>query len=244
MADAQSKEKMWIEVEENGPYILHGEIPIVRKTQVVSEYGEPLTWKKTGSIPTREGLKLCRCGQSSTMPFCDMTHMEEDFDGEEKAPTDTTAERSEVLDGTTGIVIKRDVQLCMESGFCGTRLAHLEKMATQTEDTNVRSQAIAMIERCPSGSFTYSMPGGKADIEPDLPAQIAVTIEITSEGPIPGPLWVTGNIPVRRSDGQPFEPRNRVTLCSCGLSRLKPLCDGRHRAAEEKKLRVKNSGAK
>ncbi len=43
-----------------------------------------------------------------------------------------------------------------------------------------------------------------------------------------GPLFVTGSIPVERSDGAPFEARNRVTLCRCGGSSIKPLCDGTH----------------
>jgi CDGSH-type Zn-finger protein len=41
--------------------------------------------------------------------------------------------------------------------------------------------------------------------------------------------WVTGNIPIERADGKPFETRNRVTLCRCGHSENKPLCDGTHR---------------
>lgn len=32
-----------------------------------------------------------------------------------------------------------------------------------------------------------------------------------------------------RSDGRPQEARNRVTLCRCGHSGNKPLCDGTHR---------------
>ena len=94
---------------------------------------------------------------------------------------------------------------------------------------------MAMIERCPSGSYTYSIEEGEADIEPDLPQQIAVTTEMTSDGPIPGCLWVTGNIPIERSDGQPFETRNRVTLCCCGNSKIKPLCDGAHRTLDSTK---------
>jgi hypothetical protein len=90
-----------------------------------------------------------------------------------------------------------------------------------------------MVERCPSGSLTYAMAAGEPDIEPDLPQQIAVTTETTFEGPIDGSLWVTGNIPVERADGQPFETRNRVTLCNCGRSNSKPLCDGAHRLPEE-----------
>jgi CDGSH-type Zn-finger protein len=44
-----------------------------------------------------------------------------------------------------------------------------------------------------------------------------------------GALWVSGSIPIERSDGQPFEARNRVMLCRCGNSKNKPLCDGTHK---------------
>jgi len=42
-------------------------------------------------------------------------------------------------------------------------------------------------------------------------------------------LWASGAIPVERSDGEPFEARHRVTLCRCGGSANKPLCDGTHK---------------
>lgn len=225
-----------IEVDYNGPYIVHGNIPLVRKTQIVSEYGEPLAWKKEETIPTVGEYRLCRCGQSQDKPFCDSTHYDVDFDGTEAAETGSTAERQEIHTGTN-IVVKRDHSLCMESGFCGNRLTRIEEMVPKTGDTQVRALVMAMAERCPSGSFTYTTAPGQPDVEPDLPQQIAVTTEITADGPINGPLWVTGNIPIERCDGQSMETRNRVTLCGCGLSRIKPLCDGTHRAAEVEKLR-------
>lgn len=217
-----------IDVEEDGPYHVYGDVPLLRKSQVVSEYGEPLTWRTEGRIKTDGVYQLCRCGRSSEKPFCDMTHVTDFFDGAETAATDTTAERQKIFTGA-GIVVKRDYSICCESGFCGTRLTTVEKMVADTEDTAVRSNVIGMIERCPSGSFTYSMAEGEPDVEPDLPQQIAVTVEITSDGPIEGPLWVTGYIPIERADGESFETRNRVTLCCCGRSDNKPLCDGTHR---------------
>jgi CDGSH-type Zn-finger protein len=39
---------------------------------------------------------------------------------------------------------------------------------------------------------------------------------------------VQGGIPVTGSDGQPYQTRNRVTLCRCGKSGNKPFCDGTH----------------
>ena len=218
-----------IVVRKNGPYVVHGDIQLVRKSQVVSEYGEPLTWKKGVSIITSEAYTLCCCGKSNKKPFCDGTHARIDFDGTESADTSVTAERQVIYPGGTKIVVKRDYSLCKGSGFCSNRTTDIQKMVPNTDDTQVRAQVMAMIERCPSGSFTYSIEEGEADIEPDLPRQVAVTTEITSDGPIAGPLWVTGNIPIERADGQPLETRNRVTLCRCGLSNGKPLCDGTHR---------------
>jgi CDGSH-type Zn-finger protein len=220
-----------IVVEFDGAYRVEGGIPLVHKTQVVSEHGEPLTWQKTADIPIpAEGSYiLCRCGESSTMPFCSGVHNDIFFDGAETADTAPTAQRQQVIPGGQGIVVKRDTSLCMESGFCGNRFKSLDQMLPESGESQVRAQIMAMIERCPSGSYTYAMSEDGAQIEPDLPRQIAVTTEITADGPIPGPLWVTGGIPIERADGQPFETRNRVTLCSCGKSKIKPLCDGTHR---------------
>ena len=233
-----AKDKRKIVVTRDGPYVVHGHIPLVRKTQVVSEYGEPLTWKKEGEIETPESYDLCRCGKSDYFPFCDATHTLVDFDGTETAETGPTSERQVVYEGSTGIVVKRDYSLCMESGFCADRNTDVQEMTPRTDDTRVRSLVMAMIERCPSGSYCYSLKPGEPDVEPDLPQQIAVTTEITSDGPIPSALWVTGQIPVERADGQPMETRNRVTLCCCGRSGNKPLCDGAHRPMDPEEQRI------
>jgi CDGSH-type Zn-finger protein len=227
-----SEEKK-IVVQADGPYQVYGGIPLVRKTQIVSEAIEPLTWRLDGTIETGETYDLCRCGHSEDKPFCDSTHRHIDFDGTETADTRPAAARQMVYPGSTGIVVKSDGWLCMNSGFCGNRVTQIRQLARKTDDINARSQVIAMVERCPSGSLTYAMAPGEPDVEPDLPQQIAVTTEITTDGPIEGPLWVTGNIPIERADGQPFETRNRVTLCNCGRSKSKPLCDGTHRFREE-----------
>ena len=104
---------------------------------------------------------------------------------------------------------------------CGNRMTNVIKMVEQSNDTQVRAQIMAMIERCPSGTFTFALEPDGEVVEPDLPIGIAVIPD--------GPLWVSGGIPVERRDGQPLETRNRVTLCRCGASKNKPLCDGMHK---------------
>lgn len=218
-----------IEICCNGPYIVTGNVPLILKTQVVSEYGEPLSWKKEGEIKADVACLLCRCGRSSCRPFCDGTHAKIEFDGADTAPSNLTAERREAYPGCTNITIRNDASLCSLSGFCANRVTSIGEMAKHTEDTQVRAMAIAMIEHCPSGALTYTIEDGDDDIEVDLPQQIAATKEVTSDGVIWGPLWVTGGISILRTDGLPLERRNRVTICSCGRSKSKPLCDGTHR---------------
>jgi hypothetical protein len=94
-------------------------------------------------------------------------------------------------------------------------------MTENSDDSRVRAQIMAMVERCPSGALAYSLEPDGENLEPDLPVEIAVTPD--------GALWVSGDITVERSDRQPFEVRNRVTLCRCGNSKNKPLCDGTHK---------------
>lgn len=216
--------KQKIIVSRNGPYLVYGHLPLVNKAQVISEHGEPLTWRKGDAIPTEETYALCRCGQSGSKPFCDGTHARIRFDGTETADTTVIAERQTLYEGT-GITVKHDNSLCMEAGFCGNRLKHLLEMVEESEESTVRAQAMAMVERCPSGAYSYTVPPVEENIEPSLPKEIAVT----EEGELLGSLWVTGEISIERADGEFFETRNRVTLCRCGHSKNKPLCDGTHR---------------
>lgn len=47
-----------------------------------------------------------------------------------------------------------------------------------------------------------------------------------------GPLILRGNVELLSSDGAPIERHRRsVALCRCGLSAIKPFCDGTHKAA-------------
>jgi CDGSH-type Zn-finger protein/uncharacterized Fe-S cluster protein YjdI len=223
-----------IAVTKDGPYLVYGNVPLVAKTQIVSEYGEPLAWRKDKSIDTRshelcEVYALCRCGHSADQPFCSGMHRKICFDGVETADPRPTAERQVIYPNDGALIVRHDDTLCAASGFCGNRIAQLRDLVKATAEAGVPAQVIAMIEHCPSGSLTYSLKAGERDIEPDLPKQIAVTTEITSQGPIAGPLWVTGQILIERADGQPCETRNRVALCRCGKSKNKPLCDGTHR---------------
>ena len=70
-----------ITVSEGGPYIVDGSMPITSKTPVMSEHGEPLTWKTTPPRETKARVASCRCGASANKPFCDGSHKEAGFTG-------------------------------------------------------------------------------------------------------------------------------------------------------------------
>jgi CDGSH-type Zn-finger protein len=218
-------EERRIVVLRNGPYLVYGDVPLVRKKKIVSENNDSLTWQKTEVIETEETYALCRCGQSGSKPFCDGTHARIGFDGTETADPRPFAEREIVHEGH-GISVRRVGSLCMHAAFCVGRVRRIPEMMADSEDSDIRAHIIGLIEHCPSGSYTYAMAPDGEEIEPDLAMAVAVTEE---EGELAGCLWVTGGIPVVRSDGAPFETRNRVTLCRCGQSENKPLCDGTHR---------------
>jgi CDGSH-type Zn-finger protein len=207
-----------ITVAANGPYLVTGGLALHRRRDVQSELGEPMTWATTSTLATKDRYALCRCGQSGNKPFCDGTHARVGFDADDVAGG-TYDERAELVGGDVNV--RYDQGICVHAGFCGTTLTNVWDQAGKTGDTAARMHAIAMIEHCPSGALTYQLEG--VTNEPLFPQAISVIND--------GPLWVTAMVPITNSDGTVLESRNRVTLCRCGDSSNKPLCDGSHKEA-------------
>ncbi|MFA1545904.1 ferritin-like domain-containing protein [Actinomadura chokoriensis] len=218
-------EERRVVVLRDGPYIVYGGVPLRRKRKIVSAGNDALTWKTGEDLPTEDAYALCRCGHSKSKPFCDGTHALIGFDGTEPAGLRPYAELQHVHDGV-GISAQRVGELCIHAAFCIGRTRPIAAMLADTEDSDVRSNIMGRIDHCPSGSYSYALERGGATVEADLPEAVSVLEE---EDGLASALWVTGEVPVVRSDGLPLEARNRVTLCRCGRSGNKPLCDGTHR---------------
>ena len=214
-----------IAVLRDGPYVVYGRVPLRRKRKIVSENNDSLTWQTGDTIDTEDTYALCRCGRSGSKPFCDGTHAVVGFDGQESADVRPYAELQHVHDGI-GISAQRVGELCIHAAFCIGRTRPIAEMLADTGDSDVRSDVMGRIDHCPSGSYSYALSRGGESIEVDLPEAISVLEEENDQA---SALWVTGRIPVLRADGRPLETRNRMTLCRCGHSANKPLCDGTHR---------------
>ena len=85
---SKSKIEGRVSVTRDGPYVVTGNIPLAKQIIATNAKGESESWTQGHRFPSREKYSLCRCGQSSTKPFCDGTHAKIGFDGTE------TAERS------------------------------------------------------------------------------------------------------------------------------------------------------
>jgi CDGSH-type Zn-finger protein len=207
-----------IEATPNGPYRVTGVSRIVWREPVTTAEGEPVTWRDVATVTDADDeYWLCRCGHSTNKPFCDSSHRRVEFQAPDAADPGPRAERAKEY-GSGQVRLVDDRGLCVHTGFCSTKLTNAWKLAQKELDAAGQTQVVGMAQHCPSGALTVTVDGD--DAEPHLAAEIVVIPD--------GPLWATGGVQVVRSDGTTLEVRNRVTLCRCGASETKPLCDGSH----------------
>lgn len=71
--EAAEGDRAVIKVRNNGPYKVTGPVTVIDADG--NEY----------ELPAGDGVVLCRCGGSTTKPFCDGTHSRIGFDAAERA---------------------------------------------------------------------------------------------------------------------------------------------------------------
>ena len=151
-----------------------------------------------------------------------------------------------------GIVVHWDSDRCIHSRLCvlGAPSVFDFKARPWVHINGTSADEVArVIDTCPSGALSYTrtdgVPNGRrgrADGEDpaestrsdndDLPNASLTTLPASSGlaviTPLPdGPLLVMGPIAITGSDGS-VTIAERRTLCRCGHSQNKPLCDGSH----------------
>ena len=207
-----------IEVVKNGPYRVSG------ACRVRDSRGE--------DVPARERFALCRCGNSSSKPFCDGTHARIGFDGTRFTPV--PADAAQPYRGK-GITIHDNRALCAHSGICTDSLPGVFRLGQEPwidADGADAAAAIAIVERCPSGALTYSVDGAPP---PAGPGERLITASAN------GPYFVSGRVELRADGARPRDP-GRYALCRCGGSKNKPFCDGTHWAIEFDESRGRQAG--
>lgn len=84
-------------------------------------------------------------------------------------------------------------------------------------------EIIRQVSECPSGALSYLMNSGE-----ETKAEEHTITDTVIEAKPNGPLFIYGNITVKKSDGTEVKRTNVTAFCRCGNSNNKPFCDGSH----------------
>lgn len=180
---------------------------------------ERLTNSKGETLETRRDMALCRCGGSSTKPYCDGTHARIGFTSA-KSSERTPDHRVDYVGSE--ITIHDNRGTCCHAGYCTDGLPSVWREHTEPWiDPNGagRDALISTVRRCPSGALSYSTDGHEYR-DQDRPPAVFVSKD--------GPYHVQGNIALQDEAFNEGASREHYALCRCGRSKNKPFCDGSH----------------
>jgi CDGSH-type Zn-finger protein len=184
---------------------------------------ETLTNSRDETLPIKDVVALCRCGHSTTKPFCSGMHNNVGFDSSNLS--DGSLDRRVDYRGPT-ITIHDNRGICAHAGFCTDNLRAVWKLGQEPwiePDGAAAEEIAAVVRMCPSGALSYSIDGVEHR-EQERPPAILVSRN--------GPYFVTGGIELVGAAWGQGASLEHFTLCRCGQSRNKPFCDGSHWTAE------------
>jgi len=199
-----------IKTNKNGPYIV--------------ENLETLENSKGKPIPKGGFVALCRCGKSSTKPFCDGTHIKINFT-DEKAD-DRVPDKMDDYVGKN-ITIHDNRGVCAHRGHCTTLSPNVFRIDWAKEgkdrwidpDGEDVEKIIKTINICPSGALSYTKDGV---LHKNLNHKSKIIVSKD------GPYDIEGELEYEDDDGNKPESKEHYTLCRCGASKNKPFCNGQH----------------
>ena len=195
---------MKLTLTENGPYLAEGDFRFLDAKRKLLE--------------TDGAYELCRCGASSTSPFCDRKRCDEGFG----AAGDSAEPRWRRYTGTT-IDVGYSARICIHDGACtfGAPDVFDPRKRPWVDPKDFDADKIAaVVHRCPSGALVYDRLDGGSQEPPDTPEVIQTTRN--------GPFYLRGDIEIVSPDGERIFRGTRASLCRCGASRNKPFCDENH----------------
>lgn len=219
----QTKE-IYVKVTKDGPYLVYGAPQITREIIMTDDNGTCMNYAqdKVFEIKT-DPAAVCRCGMSKNSPFCDGTHIKEQFDGTETASFEPIINEAVRYKGPDLTLLDNE-KYCAFARFCDANGSIWNLIYKGDEETD--KECIKEANLCPAGRLMIFDNEGNL-IEDKLEETVAILED--SGLKISGPLWLRGGIKVLSAEGKSYEIRNKQTLCRCGKSKNKPFCDSAHR---------------
>ena len=223
---------MEIKITKNGPYIIDADIPVSEAVSVPSG-GGVLDYKVEKEHDKTDSDKfICRCGHTKNRPFCDGSHVKAGFDGTETDNRKLYDDEAEYLKGLHYDAMDNQ-KLCAVARFCD--LGEGFWYAFDHMDEPVNKKYIEEVGcKCAAGRLALIDKSTGEKIEPKLEKEVYLIKDEPADHF--GPVYVKGGIQVIGADGFEYEIRNRVTLCRCGESGIKPFCDGTHLECEHMEI--------
>jgi CDGSH-type Zn-finger protein len=191
---------------------------------VVNSDGEAIKWEVGKKYPLQDNFALCRCGESRNKPFCDGFHSKINFDGTETADRRPYLELAEVIEGPD-LKLTDLEEICAAARFCDPEGGTWE-LTRHSDDPKARELAINQTGNCPAGRIVVWNKDTGEEIEPEFEPSLGLIEDPYKDAS--GPIFVRGRIPIESANGSIYEIRNRITLCRCGRSSIKPFCDTSH----------------
>ena len=193
-----------IETRENGPLI------VKNLHSMVDGDGKAVEVKKV--------MALCRCGRSDNKPFCDGSHEDAGFESAGGDPSGKDA----ILSYTgKDVTVTYNPRICSHAANCirsaGAAFDPDKTPWIQPDEADT-ADVVAAVTACPSGALALGEGSDREHLFEDR-AQLTVQRH--------GPYEVQGitppaDLPAKGMTGEKY------VLCRCGLSGMKPYCDGSH----------------
>jgi len=165
---------------------------------------------------------LCRCGLSSSKPFCDGSHNAGFTSDNANAKIRNTALSFTGEVGGKQVTISYTPVLCGHIGDCQRLHKEVFDPAKRPwiQPENGTLEGIkSVIEACPSGALRISIDDETTHhIDSD-----EVSVNIVQHGP-----YIVKNVPLEAVFNGVGASEKEYILCRCGQSKNKPFCDGTH----------------
>ena len=146
-----------ITVTEKGPYLVTGNPPLAMQFIMPDSEGESWYFQEGRHFSTeKEPTALCRCGLSRSKPYCDGSHLKEEWDSAITSGEDRIMDEVEITEGQR-VTLNDNEKYCVFARFCHP-YGGVWDLTAASGDSQSRKLAVREASMCPSARLTATSP--------------------------------------------------------------------------------------